>query len=231
MDFILQGLIKAFELLASGDEETYSAVFTTLRTTTLSIIVTILLGIPLGFLLGHIDFPGRRLCRTIADTLLALPTVVVGLTVYAFISRRGPLGEFGLLYTIPGMAIGQIILALPIVVALTASAMEGLDRRLRLTLLTLGANTRQIALASLREGSYAVLAASVTAYGRIISEVGVAMILGGNIKWHTRTITTAMALETGKGEFAMALALGLVLLTLAFTGNGILSLLKARGRS
>ncbi|MBW2086533.1 MAG: ABC transporter permease, partial [Deltaproteobacteria bacterium] len=199
MDFILEGLLGAVKLLLSGSGETYSAIFTTLKVSTLSIIASLVLGIPLGFILGYAEFPGRRLCRTLADTLLALPTVVVGLVVYAFLSRRGPLGELGLLFTVPGIVIGQTILGLPIVISLTAAASEGLDQRLRLTLLTLGANSRQLALTSLREGMYAVLVAAVTAYGRIISEVGVSMMLGGNIKWYTRTITTAMALETGKG--------------------------------
>ncbi|MBW1708787.1 MAG: ABC transporter permease [Deltaproteobacteria bacterium] len=228
MDFILQGLIEAIKLLAAGGGETYSAIFTTLKVSTISIIASLILGIPLGFLLGYAEFPGRRFCRTLADTLLALPTVVVGLLVYAFISRRGPFGDLGLLFTLPGIAIGQTILALPIVISLTASAIEGLDQRLRLTLLTLGASGRQLALTSLREGLFAVLIASVTAYGRIISEVGVSMMLGGNIKWYTRTITTAMALETNKGEFAMGLALGIVLLIIAFTVNAILSILKMR---
>ncbi|MBW2092337.1 MAG: ABC transporter permease [Deltaproteobacteria bacterium] len=231
MDFILQGLIGAVKLLVAGSGETYSAIFATLKVSSLSILSSLILGIPLGFLLGYADFPGRRICRTIADTLLALPTVVVGLLVYAFISRRGPLGDLGLLFTLPGIAIGQTILALPIVISLTAAAIEGLDQRLRLTLLTLGASGRQLALTSLREGFYAVLVAAVTAYGRIISEVGVSMMLGGNIKWYTRTITTAMALETNKGEFAMGLALGIVLLAIAFTVNALLSILKIRAGS
>ena len=165
------------------------------------------------------------------DTLLALPTVVVGLLVYAFISNRGPFGEWQLLFTIRGMAIGQTLLALPIVVALTASAIEGLDRRLRLTLLTLGADGRRLALSSLWEGRYQVLLAAVTAYGRIIAEVGVSMMLGGNIKWHTRTITTAITLETGKGDFALGIALGLLLLSLSFALNASLSLLRRRAES
>ena len=228
MDFLLQGFLKALELLISGNEETYSAIFTTIKVSSLSIVVSLIVGIPLGFILGYADFPGRRACRTVADSLLALPTVVVGLLVYAFISRKGPFGDLELLFTIPGIVIGQTILALPIVISLTASAIEGLDPRLKLTLLTLGATSRQLAVTSLREGLFAVTAASVTAYGRIISEVGVSMMLGGNIKWYTRTITTAMALETGKGEFAFGLALGLVLLLLAFSVNILLTLLKAR---
>ncbi|MCF7936723.1 MAG: ABC transporter permease [Synergistales bacterium] len=223
MDYISQAFVKAFELLFSGHEETYSAIFTTLQVSTLSITITLLAGTPLGFLLGTSKFPGRQAVRTVVDTLLALPTVVVGLLVYAFISSRGPLGGLEVLFTLQGIAIGQFILGLPIVVSLTATAVEALDRQARITLMTLGANRRQVLLGTLFEARFAVLVAALTAYGRIISEVGVSMMIGGNIKWHTRTITTAIALETGKGEFAMGLALGMVLLGLAFAVNLFLS--------
>lgn len=228
MDYISEGLLKAFQLLFTGDPETYSAVLTTLKASTLSMIASLLIGIPCGFLIGYFDFPGKRHIRAIVDTLLALPTVVVGLFVYAFISRRGPLGELGLLYTIPGIAIAQTILVLPIVISLTASAVEGLDRRLKSTLKALGARGGQIAVTCLLEARYAVMIAAVTAYGRAISEVGISMMIGGNIKWHSRTITTAIALETGKGEFAMGIALGIVLLSLAFAVNATLTTMKRR---
>nr|HPR56340.1 ABC transporter permease [Deltaproteobacteria bacterium] len=130
--------------------------------------------------------------------------------------------------TQPGIAIAQTILVLPIVISLTATAVESLDRRLRPTLYALGARGVQMAVASIMEARYAVLIAAITAYGRAISEVGVSMIIGGNIKWHTRTITTAIALETGKGEFGMAIALGIVLILLAFIVNGSLTVLRKR---
>ena len=228
MDYLGSGFLRALVLLFSGDPETYSAVITTLEISTLSIAASLVIGIPGGFILGYFEFPGKRQIRTISDTLLALPTVVVGLFVYAFISRRGPLGDFGLLFTIPGVALAQTLLVLPIVVSLTATAVESLDRRLRLTLITLGANARQIALQTILEARFAVLTAAVTADGRGISEVGISMMIGGNIKWHTRTITTAVALETGKGEFAMGIALGIVLLSLALVVNAILVTLRRK---
>lgn len=228
MDYIAQGFIRSIELLLIGDPETYSAIFTTLRISSLSIVASLIIGIPLGFLLGYFEFPVKRQVRAVVDTLLALPTVVVGLFVYAFISRRGPFGELGILFTIPGIAIAQTILITPIVISLTATAIESLDRRLQATLVTLGARGKQILLTSLMEARYAVLVAAVTAYGRAISEVGVSMMIGGNIKWHTRTITTAIALETGKGDFAVGMALGIVLLTLALVVNSSLTLLKKR---
>ncbi|MDT8272093.1 MAG: ABC transporter permease [Desulfomonilia bacterium] len=228
MDYLAQGFIEAIRLLVSLDEVAYSAVYTTLRVSTLSIFMSLMIGIPCGFGLGYFDFPGKKPIRSVVDTLLAMPTVVVGLFVYAFVTRRGPLGELGLLFTIPGIAVAQTILVLPIVISLTATAIESLDRRFRFTLISLGARRTQIVMTSLMEARFAVLIAGITAYGRAISEVGVSMMIGGNIKWHTRTITTAIALETGKGEFAMGIALGIVLLALAFAVNGALAFLRKR---
>ena len=219
MDYILNGLWQAFILLGSGDPETYSAIKTTVLVSSLSIACSLIIGAPLGFLLGYADFPGKKITRTLVDTLLSFPTVVIGLLVYAFLSRRGPLGELGLLFTIPGIAIGQTILGLPIIMAMTATAVEALDTRLKPTLLTLGAGSSQILLTTLWEARYSLMLAGVAAYGRIVSEIGISMMIGGNIKWHTRTITTAIALETGKGEFAMGIGLGLVLMIIALAVN------------
>ena len=228
MDFIFQGFIAAIQLLLRGDAETYSAVVATLTVSSGSMAASLILGIPLGFLLGYSRFPGRRSVRTVVDTLLALPTVLIGLLVYAFISNRGPLGQWNLLFSLTGIGIGQTILALPIVIALTASTVESMDRQLRPTLISLGADRHQLVLSSLWEVRYGLLAAAVTAYGRVMTEVGISMMVGGNIKWHTRTITTAIALETNKGQFATGIALGLVLLTVAFVVNLSLSFLRRR---
>jgi tungstate transport system permease protein len=226
MDFIFQGIIEAFRLLLRGDPQTYSAVWATVRVSTYSMTASLLIGIPSGFALGYLRFPGRKKVRLVVDTLLALPTVFIGLVVYALISRRGPLGEMDLLFTLPGIAIGQTVLALPIVIALTASAVESMDANLRLALMSLGANQRQVLLTSLWEARHSILAAALTAYGRVMTEVGISMMVGGNIKWHTRTITTAIALETGKGMFATGIALGLVLLAIAFLVNVSVSRLR-----
>ena len=156
------------------------------------------------------------------NTLLALPTVVIGLIVYSLISRRGPLGIFGLLYTPSAMIIGQFILAIPIIIALTHSAVQGIDKRVRNTALTLGATEAQSAWTVIKEARYAVLAAVITGFGRVIAEVGAAMMLGGNIKGSTRVMTTAIALETAKGEFGFAIALGIILLFVAFSINILL---------
>jgi len=219
MDYLLDGLIQALRLILAGDEETFSSVWATLYSSGMAMAVILVLGLPLGFLLGHSRFPGRGAVRTVVDTLLSLPTVVVGLLVYALLTRRGPMGEWEILFTIPGIAIGLTILGLPIVVALTATAVESLDRRLRHTLLTLGASPSQVLLTTLWEARFSLALAAVAAFGRVATEVGVAMMVGGNIKWHTRTITTAIALETNKGQFALGMALGVILLSIALAVN------------
>ena len=231
MSYILEGVETAARLLVTGDPETYSAVAATLRSTGLAMVAALLAGLPLGFLLGYAQFPGKRLLRTVSDTLMAFPTVVIGLLVYLMLSRQGPLGSLELLFTVPGMSIGLALLALPMVVSLTASAVEEMDPRLRLALLSLGADRFQLLLGILREARFGVMAGAVAAFGRVVSEVGISMMVGGNIKWHTRTITTAIALETGKGEVATGLALGTVLLLIALAVNAVLALLRRRGGS
>ena len=231
MDFIAEGFIQAFRMLLTMDEETTVIVVTTFKLTALSMAGVLLFGLPAGFLLGYFDFPGKRAVRTVTDTLLALPTVVIGLLVYAFISRRGPLGDWELLFTVRGMAIGQVILGTPIVAAYTAAAIEGVDSRLRQTLMTLGASGGKLALTSLWEARFMILVAALTAFGRIVGEVGSAMMLGGNIKWHTRTITTAITLETGKGEFALGIALGVILILISLLLNISLTFLRRRSQN
>lgn len=228
MDYLLHGFLQGFVLLFSGDPETYSAIWATVGASTLSMVSSLAIGIPLGFLLGHKNFPTKRIVRTAVDTLLSFPTVVIGLLVYAFLTKHGPLGGTGLLFSIPGVAMGQALLGLPIIIAMTANAVEGLDKRLPLTLVTLGANPRQILWATIMEARFSIMLAAMAAYGRIVSEVGISMMVGGNIKWHTRTITTAIALETGKGEFAVGIALGMVLLSVALLVNILASGLKKK---
>ncbi len=228
MDFIQEGFTQAYTLLVNRDPATYSAISATLRASSLAMAVSLLLGIPLGYILGYFDFRLKKLFRIAVNTLLSLPTVFIGLVIYALLTRNGPLGEMGLLFTIPAIAIGQAILSLPIIIALTATAVETADRNLRITLMSLGANYRQIAISTLWEVRLGILAAAVTATGRVLTEVGISLMVGGNIKWHTRTITTAIALETSKGEFGMGIALGLVLLLIALTVNVFLAGLRRR---
>jgi tungstate transport system permease protein len=226
MDFIVAGFIRAIELLINFDHSTWTAISATLQASTCSMLISLGAGLPCGFLLGYFDFRWKRPLRTILDTLLALPTVSVGLLVYAFISSQGPLGQFELLFTLTGIAIGQTILAFPIVTAITASIVENIDPELKLTLVSLGAGKKNIIMTCLWEVRYGLLAAAVTAYGRVLTEVGISMMVGGNIKYHTRTITTAIALETNKGLFADGIALGIVLIGIAFAVNISLSFLR-----
>jgi len=228
MNFLLEGFFQAFHLLASGNAETYSAIWATVKVSSYSIGCSLLIGIPLGFCLGYFDFSGKKPLRTMVDTLMAMPTVFIGLLVYAFLTRRGPLGDLGLLFTLPGIAIGQTILALPIVIGLSATAVESMDQKLRITIMSMGANLRQLFLSSLWESRHGILAGGIAAYGRVMTEVGISMMVGGNIKWHTRTITTAIALETNKGQFGMGVALGLVLLAIAVCVNVSVSFLRRR---
>ncbi len=228
MEFILDGFLQAIDLLISGNPETYSAMLATIFVSSYSIVCSLLVGVPLGFCLGYYDFKGKKPLRTVVDTLMALPTVFIGLLVYAFLTNRGPLGDFGLLFTLPGIAIGQTILALPIVVGLTSTAVESMDAKLRIAIMSMGANRRQLFISTLWEARHAILAGGIAAYGRVMTEVGISMMVGGNIKWHTRTITTAIALETNKGQFGMGIALGLVLLLVAFCVNASVSLLRRR---
>ena len=228
MDFIIEGIQKAFQLIFSLDREIFNIVLLSLRVSLTAIILASLVGIPLGFLMAVKDYWGKRLIVALVNTLLALPTVVVGLIVYSLISRRGPLGVFGLLYTPSAMIIGQFVLATPIVIALTHSAIQGIDRRVRNTALTLGATEIQSAWTVIKEARYAVLAAVITGFGRVIAEVGAAMMLGGNIKGSTRVMTTAIALETAKGEFGFSIALGIILLLIAFSINILLHYFQSK---
>lgn len=229
MNFFYESFGTALTLLASGDPATFSAIGATLKASFLALAVCVPVGLPLGFVLGYAEFPGKGLARMLVETLLAFPTVVIGLLVYGLLSRRGVLGDLELLFTVPGVAMGLALLGLPIVIALSAQAVAALDERLAPTLKTLGADRRQFLFATLVEARFGLLVAVVAAFGRVFSEVGIAMMVGGNIKWETRTITTAIALETNKGEFATGVALGLVLLALALIINGALSLLRRRG--
>ncbi len=223
-----QAFLEALNLLISGNEEVYSAIRATLTVSTVSLLFCLITGIPCGFFLGYCEVKGKRTLQTIVNTSLALPTVFIGLMVYTMLSRKGPLGNLDLLFSLPAIAIGQFFLGLPIIIALTASQVEAIDKRLYSTLKGLGASGRQILIATIWEARFALLTAAVTAYGRIMTEVGISMMVGGNIKYHTRTITTAITLETGKGEFVTGIALGLILLLIALTVNLVLTFLKRK---
>ena len=226
MDFLLNGFAEAFNLLLNGNLETYSAIKATLYTSSVSILLAVVVGFPLGFMLGFYDFRGRKILRLLSDTALAMPTVAIGLILYAFITRNGPLGSLNLLFTLKAVMLGQFVLALPIIISLTASVVENMEKKHYLTILNLRLAPAKLVFCVLYELRYALMVVIATAYGRIVAEVGVAMMIGGNIKYFTRTITTAVSLETNKGEFAMGIALAMVLIFIAFLVNLAIFALK-----
>jgi tungstate transport system permease protein len=230
VDFLLDSLLSAVLLIWSLDPELLEIVWVSLKVSLSSTLIAASVGIPAGFIIAFRDFRGKSMIITILNTLLALPTVVVGLFVYAFISRRGILGVLNLLYTQKAMIMGQVILILPVVTVFTIAAISRIDDRYRKTAMTLGAGALQTALVIFREARFGIVAAVIAAFGRVIAEVGVAMMLGGNAKGFTRTMTTAMALEYDKGEFVLAIALGIVLLALSFAVNLIFHRVQGRAR-
>ncbi|MFO7727157.1 MAG: ABC transporter permease [Desulfonatronovibrio sp.] len=228
MDFLVQSLAQGLHMLWSLDPELYHIVYVSLYVSFFSTLAASVMGIPLGFMIAVKEFRGKRGVITLLNTLLALPTVVIGLLVYAFLSRKGLLGYWGLLYTPAAIVIGQVILILPWVATLTLSAVSRIDSRYRRTAQTLGASRIQTSLAIAREARFGILAAVIAAFGRVIAEIGIAMMLGGNIKGFTRTMTTAMALEHNKGDFVLAVALGIVLLSVSLLMNVVLQLVQGR---
>lgn len=228
MDYLLEGLLTAGMLIASFNPQVYQITWLTLQVSLGATMLASAAGIPLAVLLTEGNFPGKESVITLVNTLMALPTVVVGLSVFAFLSRQGPLGGLELLFTPTAIVIGEFILATPIVIALSIAALRGVDPRVRETALTLGASRSAAALRVVLEARYAVMAAVLAGFARVVAEVGSALIVGGNIRGYTRTLATAIALETGKGEFAFAIALGVILILLSLMTNIGLRMLVRR---
>jgi tungstate transport system permease protein len=228
MNFIAEGFKTALILIISLNREVFEIVLFTLKVSFWGTLLSTLFGVPSGFLIAIKEFPGKAVLQTFLNALMALPTVVVGLTVYALISRQGPLGEWGLLFSPSAVIIGQWILATPLICALTISATKSVDSKVGSTALTLGANIMQESIAILKEARFALFAAIIAGFGRVIAEVGAAMMLGGNIRGYTRTMTTAIALETSKGEFGFGLALGFILMAIALGINFFLTYFQRR---
>jgi len=226
MGFILDGLIKGFSLLANGDAEVYSIVRLSLSVSVLATAVSVAIGVPLGALIAIKKFPLKKIAISLVNTGMGLPPVVVGLMAMLLLSRNGPLGFLGWLYTPAGMVLAQVIIATPVVTGLSLSAMQSLDRKFYLQMLTLGAGQRQALWVCLKEVKLSILAAVIAGFGSIISEVGAVMIVGGNIRHQTRVLTTATVMETHMGNFDTAIALGLILLSLTFLINMALTFIQ-----
>jgi tungstate transport system permease protein len=229
MEFLAEGIRRALALLASGDAEVFGIALLTFKVALVATVAACGIGLPLGFVLATRRFWGRRIALTVVNTALAFPTVVVGLLIYGLLSRRGPLGGLGWLYSWQAIVVADTLLALPIAAALSAAAVQAVDPRIRRTALTLGAGRWRAAWTVAGEARFALVAVVTAAFGQVVAEVGAAMIVGGNIRGETRTLTTAVALATAQGDFGFALALGLVLLTVALLVNVALQVLQGRG--
>ena len=223
-------MTEAFRLLFAGDPETWGIIGRSLSFSFFATIFSMVPGLPLGVLMARRAARGRRGLASFINALSALPTVVVGLFVYSFISRSGPLGFMGILFAPPGVVVGQFLLAMPLVASVTCAGLSKLDPRVGETLETFGARPGLKLLETLREAKAAILSSLVLAFGRVIGEVGVSTMLGGNIRGYTRTMTTAIALDAAKGEFERAISFGLVLLLISVAVNLAVNGLESHGR-
>ena len=229
MDVLVTSALEAFHLLFSGNPEIWEIVGISFRVSTTAIVTATPLALIIAFCLAYGNFIGRRLLISLFNTFLSVPAVVIGLTLFILLSRQGPLGDFKLLFTQTAMVIGQFFLCLPILVCMAHVALQAADRAAWETARTLGATPMRAFFTVLYEIRFGLMAALLAAYGRIISEVGASMMLGGNIAHYTRNIPTAIALETSKGAFAEGIALGSVLLFLAFVLNALLQYVQGKG--
>ncbi len=220
---------EALRLLVTGDATLWGVVWISLKVSLTALLIATPLAVATGFILATVAFPGRRTVVIVLQSFLSFPTVVVGLVLYVLLARAGPLGEFGLLYTQTAMILGQAIIAFPVLAAFTLASVQGADRIVRETAISLGASPTRAALTTLFEVRFAVMAGLFNGFGRVISEVGCAMMVGGNIAGSTRSIPTAISLETAKGEFAQGIALGIVLIVMALVINGIFNFLQGEG--
>jgi tungstate transport system permease protein len=228
VDVLLDGLLEALRLLATGDEDTWAITALTLRVSLSATAVALLVGLPAGAAVALGRFPGRRVALAAANTGLGVPpVVVVGLAVTALLWRSGPLGGLGLLYTPTAMVVAQALIATPVVVALTAAAVAQVDPEFLVQMRAAGASPARALGALLAEIRLPLLAAAAAAFGAVVSEVGAAQLVGGNLAGETRVLTTAAVLATGRGQFALAIAFGLVLLAVAFAVNLALALARS----
>ncbi|MBU8906032.1 ABC transporter permease [Desertibacillus haloalkaliphilus] len=228
MDLFIEGINQAIQMIITGDREIFDITATTLRVSFTAILISTIIGLPLGIVLGLTTFPGRRLILTFVNIGMGLPPVVAGLYITMLLWRSGPLGQFGFLYTIEAIIMAQILVSLPIIIGLTSSAFQQLDHKMLLQIKALGATRFQTVTLLLKETKLAIFAAIMAGLGRVLAEVGAAMMVGGNLKGETRILTTAMVMEVSKGNFEIAIAFSFILMTLAFIITFILTSLQQR---
>ncbi len=230
MESILSALNKAFGLIISLDREIFSIVLLSFSVSLTAVFLSSLFSLPLSLLLALKKFPGNRFIVNTINSLMAVPAVAIGLIVYLIISRRGPLGILALLYTPWAMIIAQALLATPIITSLSHQTLKRVGSMVRETAVSLGASGFQTVLTIVKEAKSSLVAAFIVGFARVIGETGMTMMVGGNIKGATRVMTTAIALETMKGDFELAVALGIILLIVAFVVNIILQATQGAGR-
>ncbi len=228
MSELWEAFLQAIQLITTLNSEVVEIALRSLAISATAVIMASLVCIPVGGLIHFRNFQGKRVLINIIQTFYSVPTVCVGLFVFIFISRAGPLGGLGMLFTPTAVVIGQMVLITPILMGLTVSALSGVDKAIKDSALSLGATEFQAIWTIIKEARFAVVAAFIMGFGRAISEVGAAMILGGNIRGYTRVLTTAISLETQKGELILALALGIILISLALVINVIVNLALQR---
>jgi tungstate transport system permease protein len=231
MELLLEGLKKAIEMILSGDREILEITLLTLRVSITAVLISTMIGIPAGMFLGLARFPGRKFILVLVNIGMGLPPVVAGLWITLFLWRSGPLGDLAWLYTPTAIIMAQILVSLPIVTALTSTAFQQINPKLILQVKALGATKVQLYWILMKEVKLAILAAIIAGFGRVIAEVGAAMMVGGNISGETRILTTSIVMEVSKGNFDIALALSFILMTLAFIITFTLTYLQQRKRS
>ncbi len=223
MPVLVEALVTAISMLFRGSTELWNVIFVTFEVAIISTIAGVVLGAPLGFVMGATRFRGRRTLIALTNTGMAVPPVVIGLVVMMLLSRQGPLGFLGLLYSVDAMAIAQTIISTPVIAGLTAAAVASVPYKLRLQARSLGASPIQEALLAMKEARLGVVAAVAAGFGAVVRGVGAVMMVGGNIEGKTRVLTTAIVQESRRGEFGTALAFGLILMTITFGLNGLIT--------
>lgn len=231
MDLIWDGLRQAIQMILSGDKEIFEISLLTLRVSFSAILFSTLVGIPIGVLLGLKNFPGKRVLLVFVNIGMGIPPVVAGLTITLMLWRSGPFGHLHLLYSPTAITMAQILVSLPIVIGLTSSAFQQIDHKMLLLIRALGATKLQQLWILLKELRFAIMAAIMAGFGRVLAEVGAAMMVGGNIKGDTRILTTSIVMEVSKGNFDLAIALSFILMTLAFLITFLLTSLQQRNQS
>ncbi|QED49256.1 ABC transporter permease [Cytobacillus dafuensis] len=230
MDLLIEGMREAIEMLISGNPEIFEITWLTLKVSLSAILISTLIGIPIGVILGLTAFRGRRLLLVLVNIGMGLPPVVAGLWITMLLWRSGPLGSLTLLYSPYAIVMAQVLVSLPIVIGLTCSAFQQIDKNMLIQIKSLGATRFQTVSLLLRETRIAIMAAIMAGFGRVIAEVGAAMMVGGNIRGETRILTTSIVMEVSKGNFDVALALSFILMSLAFIITFFLTILQQRNK-